>query len=54
MQTFSQLKKRLLEDPEFKKAYDALEPEFVIIRNKIKAKLKRAKLAKKTNLPRKV
>ena len=30
MHTFKAFKKQMLKDPEFKKAYDALEPEFAL------------------------
>ncbi|OGG16093.1 transcriptional regulator [Candidatus Gottesmanbacteria bacterium RIFCSPHIGHO2_02_FULL_39_11] len=49
--TFDDHKKELLKDPEFKKEYDRLEPEFALvrslIRSRIKRKLTQAQLAKK-------
>lgn len=51
MKTLNQLKKHLFKDPEVKKAYDALEPEFALIRalirKRLQAKLSQAELAKK-------
>lgn len=47
------LRKELLEDPEFKVEYDRLEPEFKLIRQLIASRLKKgysqAQLAKKIN-----
>jgi ribosome-binding protein aMBF1 (putative translation factor) len=49
--SYSQMKKELLSDPEVKRQYDALEPEYRLIRSVIDARLKRkmsqADLAKK-------
>ncbi len=39
LKSFSQLKKELLADPEVKRAYDALEPEFALIRSVIEKRL---------------
>ena len=48
---YSELHKGLLKDPEFKKAYDALQPEFelaaAIIQKRIDKKMTQAALAKK-------
>lgn len=48
---FSQLKKELLADPEVKKYYDELEPEYALIRSimdkRLKKKMSQAQLAKK-------
>lgn len=48
---FSKLEKEMLKDPEFKKAYDALQPEFelaaAIIQKRIEKKMTQAALAKK-------
>lgn len=48
---FSKLEKELLKDPEFKEAYDALQPEFelaaAIIQKRIDKKMTQATLAKK-------
>lgn len=48
---FSQLKKELLADPEVKKHYGELEPEYQLIRavidKRLKKKLSQAQLAKK-------
>jgi DNA-binding XRE family transcriptional regulator len=38
-QTYDEVKKRLLSDPETKAAYDALEPEYRIAESMIKARL---------------
>lgn len=38
---FAQLKKELLADPEVKKHYDALEPEYALIRSVIDKRLKK-------------
>lgn len=40
MRNFDDLKKELLENPEFKKEYDALEPEYALIRQIIDRRLK--------------
>lgn len=40
MTKFSDLHKKWMKDPEFKKAYDDLEPEFAIIHAMIKMRLK--------------
>ncbi|MCX6752407.1 MAG: helix-turn-helix transcriptional regulator [Candidatus Nomurabacteria bacterium] len=40
MTSFSDLRKKWMKDPEFKKAYDDLEPEFAIVRAMIKMRLK--------------
>jgi len=49
MNTFVAYKKKALKDPEFKKAYDALGPQFevieAIIRKRIQKKLTQAQLA---------
>ena len=52
MENFAQFKKRVLkEDPELRKAYEALQPEFeiakAIIKQRIGKKLTQAQLAKK-------
>lgn len=48
---YSELRKEMLKDPEFKKAYDALQPEFelaaAIIQKRIDKKMTQAALAKK-------
>lgn len=48
---YSELRKEMLKDPEFKKAYDALQPEFelaaAIIQKRIDKKMTQATLAKK-------
>ena len=48
---YEQIKKELLSDPEVKRDYDALEPEFALIRQSIKkriaAKMSQEQLAKK-------
>ena len=48
---YEQIKKELLSDPQVKKEYDALEPEFALIRQSIKkriaAKMSQEQLAKK-------
>ena len=48
---FDQLKKELLADPEVKKYYDDLEPEYVLIRSvidkRLKKKMSQAQLAQK-------
>ena len=36
MRIYKSVKKRFLEDPEFRKEYEALEPEFVLIESIIK------------------
>ena len=50
-ESYKQFKDRLLQDPEIKKAYDALEPEFAlasaIIQKRIDKKMTQADLAKK-------
>lgn len=47
----TQLKKEFLEDPEFKKEYEALEAEYALIQSvidkRLKKKLSQAQLAKK-------
>jgi ribosome-binding protein aMBF1 (putative translation factor) len=40
MTKFSDLHAKWMKDPEFKKAYDDLEPEFAIVRAMIKMRLK--------------
>ncbi len=40
MTSYSDLRKKWMKDPDFKKAYDDLEPEFAIIRAMIKMRLK--------------
>lgn len=49
--TWKRLKKELLKDPEFKKAYEELEPEYQLARSLIAARLKKnltqAQLAQK-------
>ena len=40
MTSFSDLHKKMMKDPEFRKAYDDLEPEFAIVRAMIKMRLK--------------
>lgn len=51
MRSFSIFKKKMLLDKEVKKAYDALEPEYSVIRAmlraRVKKKLTQAQLAKK-------
>jgi ribosome-binding protein aMBF1 (putative translation factor) len=51
MHTFKAFKKQMLKNPEFKKAYDALEPEFALanalIGMRVKRGLTQAALAKK-------
>jgi len=51
MDDYRKLRAELLKNPEIKKAYDALEPEFALIRSLIRkrldAKLSQAQLAKK-------
>ena len=48
---YSELRKEMLKDPKFKKAYDALQPEFelavAIIQKRIDKKMTQAALAKK-------
>ena len=50
-ESWSTLKNRILKDPEIKKAYDALQPEFelaaAIIQKRIDKKMTQAALAKK-------
>ncbi len=41
MTKFSDLHKKWMKDPKFKKAYDALEPEYAIIRALIKARIEK-------------
>lgn len=41
MRNFDDLKKELLENPRFKKEYDALEPEYALIRQIIDKRLKK-------------
>jgi len=43
LKNFSDLKKKLLKDPEFKKAYDELEPEFNIYRSLIEKRISKDK-----------
>jgi len=38
--SYSDLRKKWMKDPDFKKAYDDLEPEFAIVRAMIKMRLK--------------
>jgi len=40
MTSYSDLRKKWMKDPKFKKAYNDLEPEFVIVRAMIKMRLK--------------
>ena len=40
MKNFDDLKKQLLKNPKFKKEYDALEPEYALIRQIIDKRLK--------------
>ena len=40
MTSFSDLHKKMMKDPKFKKAYDDLEPEFAIVEAMIKMRLK--------------
>lgn len=51
MESYEKFKKRLLKDPEVKKHYDALKPEFelaaAIIQKRIDKKMSQAALAKK-------
>jgi predicted transcriptional regulator len=51
MEDYRKLRAELLKDPEIKKEYDALEPEFALIRSLIRkrldAKLSQSELAKK-------
>ena len=51
MRSFKALKKQLLKDPKFKKAYDDLGPEFalveMLIKKRLQQKLTQAQLAKK-------
>jgi ribosome-binding protein aMBF1 (putative translation factor) len=51
MKSFSSVKKRWLRDPKFKKAYDALGPEFAlaetVIRRRLEKGLTQAQLARK-------
>ena len=51
MESYKQFEKRLLKDPEIKKAYDALQPEFelaaALIQKRIDKILTQAALAKK-------
>jgi ribosome-binding protein aMBF1 (putative translation factor) len=49
---FSVMKKKLLADPEVKKEYDALEPEFALIRSLIDKRLK--KKMSQSDLARKI
>jgi ribosome-binding protein aMBF1 (putative translation factor) len=39
--SFTSWKRKMLEDPEIKREYDALEPEYAIISSIIKARIKR-------------
>lgn len=58
MTTWKEHKKELLKDPEFKAAYDALEPEFQLAHELIKAriskKLTQGQLAEKAGVSRMV
>lgn len=45
--SFEDHKKEMLKDPEFKRAYDALEPEYQLIRSLIEKRLKQ-KMSQKT------
>jgi ribosome-binding protein aMBF1 (putative translation factor) len=47
MKTFTQFKTELFKDPEFKKAYDALEPEYTLIKKLIENRINKGALAKK-------
>ena len=51
MTSFEVLKKRILKDPEVKAAYDAMEPEFALaaefIRARARAKMTQADVAKR-------
>jgi len=51
MTSYSELKKEWMKDPNFKKAYEALEPEYAIIRaiikKRIENKMSQKDLAKK-------
>lgn len=51
MTSYSDLRKKWMKDPAFKKAYDDLEPEYVIIRailkKRIESKMSQKDLAKK-------
>lgn len=51
LKSFSELKKELLADPEVKRHYDALEPEYAVIRaiiqKRIEKKMTQGELAKK-------
>lgn len=51
MKNFNTLKKKLLKDPEFKREYDALGPQFALVEKLIEKRLERgmtqAALAKK-------
>ncbi len=51
MKSFEEFKREALKDPEFKKAYDALEPEYALIEklieNRINKGITQAALAKK-------
>lgn len=52
--SYEEFKKRVLQDPEAKAAYDLLEPEFALLRQFIKARKKahcsQVELAKRLNL----
>ena len=54
MRSFSSLKKKFLKDPEVKKAYDALGPEFAVIEklieNRLRGGITQAALAKKIGI----
>ncbi len=51
MEKFSEIKKKWLKDPEFKRKYDALEPEFalaeMLIRQRLEKGFTQAQLAEK-------
>ena len=51
MESFTAVKRRMLKNPEFRRAYEALEPEFALIRQiiekRLKKKLTQTALAKK-------
>ena len=45
--TFEEFKKEALKDPVFKVEYEALRPEFELLKKRIRAKIKRKLLFKK-------
>ncbi len=45
--TFEEFKKEALKDPAFKAEYEALRPEFELLKKRIRAKIKRKLLFKK-------